>query len=89
MNELECPYCGEDLGDYVDDCHESDVEYEYECSKCGKSFIFIIEYYPCFSSYKADCLNGGEHEYENMIGAPEEAFKGRKRCKNCNKEIRE
>jgi hypothetical protein len=89
MNNLECPYCEADLGDYVDECHDSNVDYEYECPKCGKSFIFTIEYYPSFTSNKADCLNGEEHQFEDMVGFPEEYFKGRKKCKDCGKEIRE
>lgn len=88
MSYLECPYCEHDCGDYFDDCHESNVEYEHECEECGKNFIFTIEYDPTFSGFKADCLNGGEHEYEPICGVPKEAFENRYRCKNCSKEIR-
>ena len=35
MGDLYCPYCEEELGSYVDDCHDSDTEYEHECPKCG------------------------------------------------------
>ncbi len=89
MNDLHCPYCDENLGDHIDDCHEADTEYEYECTKCDKSFIFTITYYPTFSSYKADCLNGGKHNYEKMCGIPEEMFKNKYKCKDCGKEIKE
>ncbi len=88
MNDLYCPYCDENLGDYVDDCHEPDVQYEYQCSKCDKNFVFTITYYPTFSSDKADCLNGGKHKYEQINGIPREYFKDKYRCKDCGKEIK-
>ena len=87
MSDLYCPYCDENLGDYVDDCHEQDTEYEHECPECKKNFIFTICYHPSFSSEKADCLNGAEHEYEPIAGIPEEFFKNKYRCKMCDKRI--
>lgn len=87
MSDLYCPYCDYDCGSYVDDCHEQDVEYEHECPKCDKNFIFTIDYDPNFSSHKADCLNNGKHNYEKIIGSPKEYFKNRRRCSMCSKEI--
>jgi len=87
MNSLHCPYCDEDLGSSVDDYHESDTYYEHECLKCGKNFTFTISYDPYFSSYKADCLNGEEHDFKEIIGVPKEYFKNRRRCSMCSKEI--
>lgn len=86
-DELCCPYCEADLGDYIDDCHEPDDQYEYQCSKCNKNFVFTICYCPSFDSEKADCLNGAEHDYKKMIGVPEEHFKNKRRCKMCSKII--
>jgi|LGOV01.1.fsa_nt_gb hypothetical protein len=82
----ECPYCEHDCGDYFDDCHSPDTEYEHKCEECGKNFIFIIDYYPTFSSYKADCLNGGEHNWKKICGYPVEYFENRMRCADCGKE---
>lgn len=87
MTNLYCPYCDEDLGNNVDDCHEPDTQYEYECDKCGKNFTFTIEYDPCFSSEKADCLNGGEHDFKEINGVPREFFKNKRRCSMCSEEI--
>lgn len=86
MNNLYCPYCDHDCGDYFEDMHKSDEEYEWECNKCGKNFIFIIEYYANFSGHKADCLNGGEHKWKKICGVPVEAFENRRRCADCGKE---
>lgn len=48
MSDLMCPYCDENLGNHIDDCHEQDVEYEHQCPKCEKNFIFTINYWPSF-----------------------------------------
>lgn len=87
MSYLECPYCEHDCGDYFDDQHTPDVEYEHECDECGKIFIFVIDYYPTFSGHKADCLNGADHNYEEMCGCPKEYFLNKRKCSMCSKEI--
>jgi DNA-directed RNA polymerase subunit RPC12/RpoP len=58
MSELHCPYCDESLGSSIDDCHEQDVEYEYQCPKCDKDFIFRIDYDPSFTSDKLEEKKG-------------------------------
>ncbi len=87
MGDLYCPYCDENLGDHFDDCYEADTEYEHECSKCEKNFIFTISYYPTYSGEKADCLNGAEHDYQKINGIPREHFENKRRCSMCSKEI--
>lgn len=81
---LECPYCDADLGT-PDDCHEP-TDHEHECSECGKSFIFGIEYEKAYYPRQADCLNGGSHRYKAIIGAPVEYFKDKYRCEDCGEE---
>lgn len=88
MSECYCPYCDFPCGDHFDDCYDSDTEYEAICPKCGKTFIFSIDYDPTFSTHKAPCLNGGEHNYEKVVGYPEEYFKNKFRCAYCGKEIK-
>lgn len=34
MNNLYCPYCDHDCGDYFDDQYEQNVDYEHECEEC-------------------------------------------------------
>ena len=87
MSDLYCPYCDHNCGDYFDDQHEQDVDYEHQCGNCEKNFIFIITYYPCFSASVADCLNGADHCYVPVIGSPQEYFKNKFRCKWCSKKI--
>lgn len=87
MNNMYCPYCEHDCGNYFDDCYEANTEFEYECPKCKKNFIYTIEYYPTYSSHKVPCMNGGEHEYEKIEGCPAEYFKNKYRCKHCSKRI--
>ena len=86
MSYCECPYCGHNCGDYFDDCHEQDVEYEHECENCEKNFIFTISYYPSFTESKAPCLNGEGHKFSQICGVPEEAFKDKYKCDYCGKE---
>lgn len=81
MDKLYCPYCDHDCGDYFDDMHDSNVDYEWECEGCEKSFIFTIEYDPTFTGHKADCLNGGEHKWENSTIPKGNHY----RCADCGK----
>ena len=85
MDDLICPYCEYDCGQ-PDDCHEPDENFEWECNKCKKNFIFIITYYPDYESTKADCLNGKKHKYKPIEGVPREFFKNKFRCVDCGKE---
>lgn len=88
--EIYCPYC--DHG--FDLCHDDGAFYEddgveqEECPKCEKKFLVHSSLSWDFSGEKADCLNDGNHEWEQQSGAPKEAFIGRFRCKTCPKEER-
>lgn len=85
MNELECPYCGKELED-PDDCYSPDRIYEWECPYCEMNFVFTVEYWPSYDSEKADCLNGGKHNWKNIIGYPKEYFENKRRCSVCSNE---
>lgn len=69
MNDCTCPYCGLTMDDPVD-CYESDVIYEHECPHCEKNFIFTVGYIRTYHENKADCLNGGEHDYRKTDTYP-------------------
>ena len=85
MSEIECPYCGEDCG--TPDEHESEgVLCEMQCEKCEKNFVYSSSYYINYESHKAPCLNGGEHVWDKMCGAPREFFERKYRCKYCDEE---
>ena len=63
--DVECPYCEE----WLEVCHddgfgyEEDVMHEMECHHCGKKFTFQTHISFDYYSEKADCLNGGEHDF--------------------------
>lgn len=84
-DEIICPYCGTKNG--MPDVHTDEGELvEFDCIKCEKSFIYQCNYSISYSSYKAPCLNDGEHDWKKVIGAPREHFKNRYRCSYCDKE---
>jgi hypothetical protein len=87
MSQLTCPYCGKET-DPDDDQHEPDVTIEATCRKCGKTFVYTIEYYPTYTEYQADCLNGGEHDYQPVSEWPEDLQWVRMRCTMCDDEKR-
>lgn len=86
--EIYCPYCehGFDLnhddGKYYDESNWR----ECECPKCEKNFMVSSSLSWDFEGHQADCLNGGEHEWQPQSGFPRELFHGRFTCKNCNEE---
>lgn len=83
MYDCQCPYCNETMDD-PDECHEPEVTYEHECPHCGKSFVFTVDYIRTYSERKADCLNGGEHDYQKTNTYPPEFAK--LRCTMCDDE---
>jgi len=85
MNEIECPYCNANCG--IPDENTGEGEHtEWECETCGKSFVYYVEYSADYYSEEAPCLNGGEHKWQSMVGAPEAFFKNKYRCDYCQKE---
>ena len=84
--ELECPYCGYET-EVPEECYEQDKLHEAQCDGCEKYFTFNVGFHPCYTEYKADCLNGGEHNMSPIIGLPKEYFKDKFRCGACGKEV--
>lgn len=80
---LECPYCEKEIAE-VDDCNDPCMTYEHICHHCEKTFIFEVEYTKHYSASKADCLNGGEHDYKNTNSIPSSS--SRMRCSMCGDE---
>jgi hypothetical protein len=85
MSDLICPYCEKEVKP-DEDCCEQDTPYEKECEFCEKSFIYFIDYDPCYTEKKAPCLNGEEHDFQPIIGYPSEYFKNKMRCSFCSEE---
>ena len=80
---VQCPYCEKCVEINTDEHYEGDEE--YQCSECEKYFEVYAEATINYSvSGKADCLNGGEHRWQQQIGAPEIHFKGKYLCEDCS-----
>ena len=86
MTDLFCPYC-EHEQDYYEDPLDDDETTEIECDNCKKNFIITAHYSVDYSSEKADCLNGAEHDYQEITGYPKEYFADKRRCSMCGKTI--
>ena len=88
-DEITCPYCGSkntDSWEVGTDVNEGDLG-EQECDSCGKKFTASRNMSITYNSYLAPCLNGEkEHDWRQIVGVPEEYFKGKFRCYICGKE---
>jgi hypothetical protein len=85
--DLTCPYCDKDVKP-CEDSRDQSVNIEKECPHCEKTFLYQIEYEPTYQAWEVPCLNGGEHDYRRICGAPAEYFINRRRCHHCSKEIK-
>jgi hypothetical protein len=83
MSDMNCPYCGVQQSVNHDDGHgyEEGVLHEHECSACEKTFVFNtgIRFY--YTPYKADCLNGADHDFKFAPAIPTQYSK--MRCRGC------
>ena len=86
MSDVNCPYCNAE----EDICHDDgqgyaeDEIHQQECSECGKTFVFTTSVIFCYDEAKADCLNGGKHDYKQTKTYPQEYAK--MRCTVCGEE---
>jgi len=67
-HDVECPYCnaGNDID--TENCHDYDEneKYSQECDTCHKYFSFSVSMSFDYEVNQADCLNDGEHRWEEM-----------------------
>lgn len=74
MSDIECPYCGHDQ----EVCHDDGANYDenkthkMECCECEKTFVFNTYISFNYSSEKADCLNGGDHNWKPTATFPKQ-----------------
>ena len=89
MSDADCPYCGAEIEINHDDGYgyNEDQVYEQDCGFCLKTFAYTASISVDHSAHKAECLNGGNHNWEPMINYPKR-WPDAKRCKNCGKEDR-
>lgn len=72
--DIECPYCGHEQDICHDDGfgYQEDVKHEMECAQCEKSFVFTTCVSFSYEAEKADCLNGGDHDWKPNTVFPRE-----------------
>ena len=87
MSSVECPYCLKDLEINHEDDYDENCLHEAECSVCNNVFVYTISVSIDLEAYKADCLNGGEHEMYPVV-SDLKFDPPWMRCKNCNHETR-
>lgn len=72
MKDVTCPYCLHDQEICHDDGfgYEESTPHQQECPNCGKIFVFYTEISFYYEAFQADCLNGGEHDYQSSYTYP-------------------
>jgi DNA-directed RNA polymerase subunit RPC12/RpoP len=86
VTDVDCPYCGAG----IEICHDDgfgyaeDVLHEYECHACEKHFTFTTTITFYYEARKADCLNDGDHDYQETATIPRKYAK--LRCATCGDE---
>lgn len=68
--KLTCPYC-EIVFNEPNEHLAPGERSETDCPECEKYFAYAIRYEIITTSYKAECLNGGEHEWTTQTCYPE------------------
>lgn len=86
MQDLECPYCERWCEVNHDDGqgYEEDVKHQMECPHCGKNFVFTTYIIYSYTGYKAECLNGKQHNWKSTNTFPREFSK--MECTMCGKQ---
>lgn len=91
MIKIQCPYCGYN-NEHNFEQSEDGCAHETQCESCEKNFIFFVEWLPCFSTRKADCLNGGEHDWRNLLDEHSSRYylfrRGCRQCEQLEYELR-
>ena len=85
MDNVECPYCGEEQG--IDECHDENDVYEQKCDNCGKAFIFTVRISYSFHATRAPCKNGEEHKLNPSAIEPSCFGIGVFSCEYCGEEF--
>ena len=70
--DVDCPYCGKGQEINHDDgqAYSESETHEQECTECEKVFAFYTSVSFDYQAHKADCLNGGEHNWRNRNSHP-------------------
>lgn len=89
MQDVECSYCGNCQEINHDDGYgyDEDELYKQECKDCGKVFVYTTSITYFYEAAKADCLNGGKHNFHPVEHYPK-VFPDWVRCYDCGYEER-
>jgi hypothetical protein len=84
--DIKCPYClGEQDINHDDGYgYEEGVTHQQQCGHCDKYFTFTTSIMFHYDVEKADCLNGGQHDYKPSITVPREYTK--MHCTMCDQQ---
>lgn len=76
--DAKCPYCGEEQEINHDDGYgyAEDETYQQQCWSCEKNYTFTTAIIFDYSTEKAECLNGGAHDWKPTFTYPIEHTKG-------------
>jgi len=86
MEDIQCPYCEE----FLNICHDDGYGYEegevfhQECDFCKKIFTYTTSTIHVYDVSKAPCLNGENHDWQDVQGYPLGWQSNRKRCSYCD-----
>jgi len=82
-SDIECPYCGKEQEINHDDGYgyKENEMHSQECTDCDKTFTFTTSIIYFYESFKADCLNGGEHKWKPTKTFPTNST--RMKCTSC------
>lgn len=86
--DAECPYCGAEVEICHDDGYgyDEDEVYEQECGNCEMVFAYTTETSYYYSTRKADCLNGGQHQW-NPVRMYPRVYPDAKQCEGCGERV--
>lgn len=72
--DIECPYCEKELDINHDDGYgyDENILHQQYCGNCEKTFVFRTSIVFYYEAEKADCLNGGKHNYQLSHTHPKE-----------------
>lgn len=88
MSDTNCPYCDAEVEINHDDGYGYDEgkTHQQTCQNCDKTFAYTTEISFYYDTTKADCMNGGAHDYKEVkqYGWPEP--RTLLRCTDCEHE---
>lgn len=83
MSNVHCPYCDieQEIANEDNSRYEPDRRHIHACHTCEKNFVYTTEILVEHTSFKADCLNDGQHDWEKTRTYPRHYTKWE--CKDC------